>query len=67
MYCSIFSGSSTMVGMITALLLSTLVITTCKPSARSLALFNFIADILAVIVGLSFILIDCNNLPVCLL
>lgn len=56
-----------MVGMITALLLSTLVITTCKPSARSLALFNFIADILAVIVGLSFILIDCNNLPVCLL
>ena len=52
---SLFSGSSTMLGAISALAISILVISWFKPSARALALFNVLADVAAVVIGLSFI------------
>ena len=52
---SLFSGSSTMLGAISALAISILVISWFKPSARALALFNVLADVAAVLIGLSFI------------
>ena len=58
---SLFSGSSSMVGMMTALLISIILITWFKPSARLLAGFNFLADILAVLVGFSFIFLSCDH------
>ena len=58
---SLFSGSSAMVGMLTALLISIILITWFKPSARLLAGFNFLADILAVVVGVSFIFLSCHH------
>ena len=58
---SLFSGSSSMVGMMTALLISIVFITWLKPSARLLAGFNFLADILAVLVGFSFIFLSCSH------
>ena len=50
-----------MVGMMTALLISIILITWFKPSARLLAGFNFLADILAVLVGFSFIFLSCDH------
>ena len=58
---SLFSGSSSMIGMIVALGISIVVISWFKPSARSLALFNFLADIISMVVGLAFIFIDCDT------
>ena len=58
---SIFSGSSEMIGTVVALAISIAVITCFKPSARALALFNFLLDLLAMAVGLSFIFIDCDT------
>ena len=59
---SLVSGSSKMIGHIVALSISTLVVTWFKPSARSLSLYNFVADSLAVIISISMIFIDCPNL-----
>ena len=58
---SLFSGSSSTIGMVSALAVSILVISWFKPSARILAGFNFVADLLAVIIGLSFIFVDCAH------
>ena len=58
---SIFSGSSTMGGMIAALAISIVIITWFKPSARLLAGFNFLVDILAVITAASFIFVNCDH------
>merc|ERR1712062_224154 len=58
---SLFSGSSSMVGMLAALVISMILITWLKPSARVLAGFNFVADILAVVVGFSFIFLSCSH------
>ena len=58
---SLFSGSSSLVGMLTALVISISLITWFKPSARVLAGFNFVADILAVLVGVSFIFLSCPH------
>ena len=44
-----------------ALILSTMVVSYFKPSARSLALYNFVADIVAVGVTISLIFIDCGS------
>ena len=44
-----------------ALTISIIVIIWFKPSARALALFNFLADILAMAVTFSFIYIDCDT------
>ena len=58
---SLFSGSSSMIGMISALAISILVISFFKPPARVLAAYNFFTDILAVIIGLCFIFVDCDH------
>ena len=58
---SLFSGSSTMLGMLAALMISIILITWFKPSARVLAGFNCLADILAVLVGISFIFLSCPH------
>ena len=58
---SLLSGSSSMVGTLAALMISVVLISWFKPSARLLAGFNFFADILAVVVGFSFILLDCDH------
>ena len=58
---SIFSGSSTMGGMIAALAVSIVIITWFKPSARLLAGFNFFVDILAVLTAASFIFVNCDH------
>ena len=44
-----------------ALMISTMVVSYFKPSARSLALYNFVADIVAVGVTISLIFIDCGS------
>ena len=61
---SLFSGSSSMVGMMTALAISIVVISIFKPPARILAGFNFIADIFAVIIGIGFIFVDCDHMGI---
>jgi len=48
-----------MIGHILALAISTIIISYFKPSARHLSLYNFVSDILAVVISLSLILIDC--------
>ena len=48
---SLFSGSSTMLGAISALAISIVVISWFKPSARALAAFNVFADICSVVIG----------------
>ena len=58
---SLFSGSSSMVGMVTALAISIIVISIFKPPARLLAGFNFMADLLAVVIALGFIFVDCEH------
>ena len=58
---SLMSGTSSMMGMLAALMISITVITWFKPSARLLAGFNFLADLLAVVVGFSFIFLDCQH------
>jgi len=61
---SLFSGTTRMGAMMIGLLVSTVIITWFKPSARFLALFNFLADILVVIVGFSLMFIDCPSSPI---
>ena len=58
---SIVSGSTKMMGNMLALSISTLVVTYFKPSARSLALYNFVSDLVAVLVTLSLVFIDCGR------
>ena len=58
---SLFSGSSTMLGAITALVISIVVISWFKPSARALALFNVFADVCYMIIGFSFIAVSCDH------
>ena len=58
---SIVSGSTKMMGNMLALSISTLVVTYFKPSARSLALYNFVSDLVAVLVTLSLMFIDCGS------
>ena len=58
---SLFSGSSSMIGMVTALAISIVIISIFKPPARLLAGFNFMADILAVLIALGFIFVDCHH------
>ena len=58
---SLFSGSSSMIGMVTALGISIVVISIFKPPARLLAGFNFLADILAVVIALGFIFVNCEH------
>ena len=50
-----------MIGNVIALIISTMVVSYFKPSARSLALYNFVADIVAVGVTISLIFIDCGS------
>ena len=58
---SLVSGSTKMIGNIVALSISTMVVTYFKPSASSLALYNFVSDLVAVLVTLSLIFIDCGT------
>ena len=58
---SLVSGTTKMIGNIVALSISTMVVTYFKPSARFLALYNFVSDFVAVLVTLSLIFIDCGS------
>ena len=58
---SLVSGTTRVIGNIVALIISTMVVSYFKPSARSLALYNFVADIVAVGVTISLIFIDCGS------
>ena len=58
---SLVSGTTKMIGNIVAPSISTMVVTNFKPSARSLAWYNFVSDIVAVLVTLSLIFIDCGS------
>jgi hypothetical protein len=58
---SLVSGSSKMLGNITALSISTLFVTYFQPSARSLSLYNFLSGIVGVIMNLSMMFIDCSR------
>ena len=58
---SLVSGSTKMIGNIVALSISTLVVSYFKPSARYLALYNFVSDLVAVLVTLSLIFVDCGS------
>ena len=58
---SLVSGSTKMIGNIVALSISTLVVSYFKPSARSLTLYNFVSDLVAVLVTASLIFVDCGS------
>ena len=58
---SLVSGTTRVIGNVVALIISTVVVSYFKPSARSLALYNFVADIVAVGVTVSLIFIDCGS------
>ena len=58
---SLVFGTTKMIGNIVALSISTMVVTYFKPSARSLALYNFVSDLVAVFVTLLLIFIDCGT------
>ena len=58
---SLVSGTTKMIGNIVALSISTMVVSYFKPSARSLALYNFVSDLVAVLVTLSLIFVDCSS------
>jgi len=58
---SLVSGSTKMIGNIVALSISTMVVSYFKPSARSLTLYNFVSDLVAVLVTLSLIFVDCSS------
>ena len=58
---SLVSGTTRVIGNVVALIISTMVVSYFKPSARSLALYNFVADIVAVGVTVSLIFIDCGS------
>merc|ERR1712209_280006 len=58
---SLVSGTTRVIGNVIALIISTMVVTYFKPSARSLALYNFVADIVAVGVTISLVFIDCGS------
>ena len=55
------TSTTKMIGNIVAPSISTMVVTNFKPSARSLAWYNFVSDIVAVLVTLSLIFIDCGS------
>ena len=55
------ASTTKMIGNIVAPSISTMVVTNFKPSARSLAWYNFVSDIVAVLVTLSLIFIDCGS------
>ena len=58
---SLVSGTTRVIGNVVALTISTVVVSYFKPPARSLALYNFVADIVAVGVTISLIFIDCGS------
>ena len=58
---SLVSGTTRVIGNVVALIISTMVVSYFKPSARSLALYNFVADIVAVGVTVSLIFIGCGS------
>ena len=58
---SLVSGTTRVIGNVVALIISTVVVSYFKPSARSLALYNFVSDLVAVLVTLSLIFVDCGS------
>ena len=58
---SLVSGTTRVIGNVVALTISTVVVSYFKPSARSLALYNFVSDLVAVLVTLSLMFIDCGS------
>ena len=58
---SLVSGTTRVIGNVVALIISTVVVSYFKPPARYLALYNFVADIVAVGVTVSLIFIDCGS------